>query len=66
MLKHTFLLGYNDLDIPTADITEEMVDTYVKEKSQDFECHFKFFLMTQYLGYVGMDDNGKWIKKETE
>ena len=65
ILKHTFLLGYNDLrDTPTKDITEEMVDVYVKEKSQDFEWHFKFFLMTQYLGYVGMDDNGTWIKEE--
>jgi hypothetical protein len=66
MLKHTFLLGYYDLDVLTADITEEMVDAYVKEKTQDFERDFKFFLMTQYLGYIGIDDNGKWVKEETK
>jgi hypothetical protein len=66
MLKHTFLLGFNDLNIPTEDITEEMIGSYVKEKSQDFEWDFKFFLMTQYLGYIGIDDNGKWVKEETK
>ena len=66
MLKHTFLLGFNDLDIPSESITEEMVDNYVKEKSRDFEWDLKFFLMTQYLGYIGTDDNGKWIKEENK
>lgn len=28
MLKHTFLLGFNDLDLPTEDITEEIVPMY--------------------------------------
>jgi hypothetical protein len=39
-----------------------MVDAYVKEKSQEFEWSFKTFLMVK-LGYIGMDDNGKWIKE---
>ena len=64
MLKHTFLLGFNDLNIPTEDITEEMIDSYVKEKSQDFEWDLKFFLMTQYMGYIGKDESGKWVKEE--
>ena len=67
MLKHTFLLGFNDLGkTPTEEITEDMVDQYVKKKSLDFEWDFKFFLMTQYLGYIGKDDNGKWIKEENK
>jgi len=66
-LKHTFLLGFNDLgNTPSQDITEEMVDRYVKEKSQDFEWEFKFFLMTQYLGYVGKDDSGNWVKEDNK
>ena len=65
MLKHTFLLGFNDLNIPTEDITEEMIDSYVKEKSQDFEWDFKFFLMTQYMGYIGKDENNKWVKEKS-
>lgn len=64
MLKHTFLLGFNDLDIPSENITEEIIDNYVKEKSQDFEWDLKFFLMTQYMGYIGKDKSGKWIKEE--
>lgn len=62
ILKHTFLLGFHDLRTPTTDITEEMIDSYIKEKSQDFEWDLKFFLMTQYMGYVGKDDNGNWVK----
>lgn len=65
MLKHTFLLGFNDLDIPSEDITEEMIDAYVKEKSQGFEWELKAFLMIK-MGYIGMDDNGKWIKEEKQ
>ena len=42
-----------------------MIDSYVKEKSQDFEWEFKFFLMTQYMGYIGKDDNGNWVKEES-
>ena len=64
MLNHTFLLGFDDLGTPNTDITEEMIDSYVKEKSQDFEWDFKFFLMTQYMGYIGKDENGKWVKEE--
>jgi hypothetical protein len=50
------------LDIPTEDITEEMIDNYVKEKSQEFEWSFKAFLMLK-LGYIGMNENGKWVKE---
>ena len=63
MLKHTFLLGFNDLNLSTEDITEEMIDNYVKEKSQEFEWSFKTFLMIK-LGYIGTNDNGKWVKDE--
>lgn len=65
MLKHTFLLGFNDLDIPTENITEEIVDNYVKEKSRDFEWDLKAFLMIKF-GYIGMDESGKWIKEENK
>ena len=61
ILKHTFLLGFNDLGIPTEDITEDMVDAYVKEKSSDFEWEFKFFLMMK-LGYIGKEGD-VWIKE---
>jgi hypothetical protein len=64
ILKHTFLLGFDDLGTPNTDITEEMIDSYVKEKSQDFEWDLKFFLMTQYMGYIGKDESGKWVKEE--
>jgi hypothetical protein len=66
ILKHTFLLGFDDLRIPTEDITEDMVDVYVKEKSSEFECEFKFFLMMK-LGYIGKEGD-IWIKepKQTE
>jgi hypothetical protein len=66
ILKHTFLLGFDDLRIPTEDITEDMVDVYVKEKSSDFEWEFKFFLMMK-LGYIGKEGD-VWIKepKQTE
>ena len=61
ILKHTFLLGFNDLKIPTEDITEDMVDAYVKEKSLDFEWEFKSFLMME-LGYIGKEGD-VWIKE---
>jgi hypothetical protein len=66
ILKHTFLLGFYDLRIPTENITEDMVDAYVKEKSADFESEFKFFLMMK-LGYIGKEGD-VWIKepKQTE
>jgi len=62
ILKHTFLLGFNDLRIPTEDITEDMVDVYVKEKSSDFELEFKFFLMMK-LGYIRKEGD-VWIKNQ--
>lgn len=65
MLKHTFLLSFTDLNIPTIDITEDMVDALVKEKSEDFEWHFKFYLMFK-LGYIGKDENGKWVKESEQ
>ena len=59
LLDFTFLVPHNS--IPTKDITEEMVDELVKDKKEDFEWEFKFFLMLQ-LGYIGKDENNKWIK----
>jgi hypothetical protein len=62
VLKHLFLIGFNDLGIPTEKITEDMVDAYIKEKSADFKSDLKCFIMLQ-MGYVGKDDNGNWVKK---
>ncbi len=59
LLDFTFLVPHNS--ISTKDITEEMVDELVKDKKEDFEWEFKFFLMSQ-LGYIGKDENNKWIK----
>ena len=61
ILKYLFLLGFKDLKIPTEDITEDMVDAYVKEKSLDFEWEFKSFLMMK-LGYIGKEGD-VWIKE---
>lgn len=66
ILKHTFLMEFNRWNLPSEQITEDMVDELVKEKSVDFESDFKFFLMMK-LGYIGKED-GIWIKesKQTE
>jgi hypothetical protein len=65
ILKHTLLLGFNDLNISDEKITEDMIDAYVKEKSYDFEWELKFFLMSK-LGYVGKNNDGSWVKNENK
>ena len=63
MLKHTFLLGFNDLDIPSEEVTEYMVNEFIQEKMEGFGQELKIFLMFK-LGYIGTDESGKWIKEE--
>lgn len=66
MLKHVFLVPFRSVNsgwsLLSDNMTEDMVDEFVKEKKEDFENDLKFFLMSK-LGYVGKDENGKWTKE---
>jgi Ser-tRNA(Ala) deacylase AlaX len=62
MLKHIFLLERRRWsEFRQEDITEDMVDEYMKELTEDFKDNLKFYIMN-LLGYEGKDENGLYQK----